>query len=86
MDVVHEAAELLGIAIANHVTLLSLDTVVIGGGVTEALGKPFIDRVRKSFRTFVFPKRCAEARLLMTELKDDAGVYGAALLARASLK
>lgn len=86
VEVVHEAADLLGIAIANHVTLLSLDTVVIGGGVTEALGKPFMARIRKSFRKFVFPRRCADAQLLMTELKDDAGVFGAALLARAAVK
>ena len=31
-------AELLGVAIANIVTMLSIDCVVLGGGVTEALG------------------------------------------------
>ena len=84
-EVVHEAAHLLGIAIANFITVLSVDTVVLGGGVTEALGKPYLHRIQKSFRKDVFPKRCADARLLMTELKDDAGIFGAALLARAEL-
>jgi glucokinase len=86
VEVINEAADLLGIAIANYVTLLSVDTVVIGGGVTEALGMPYLNRIRRSFRRFVFPKRCAEARLLMTELKDDAGIFGAALLARAAME
>jgi glucokinase len=86
MEVVNEAAHLLGIAIANYVTVLSVGTVVIGGGVTEALGKPYLDRISRSFRAHVFPRRCADARLVMTKLKDDAGVLGAAMLARASLR
>jgi glucokinase len=85
-EVVHEAADLLGIAIANYVTVLSVDTVVIGGGVTEALGEPYVRRIRKSFRKFVFPKRCADARLVITALKDNAGILGAALLAREAVK
>jgi len=85
-EVVHESAELLGIAIASFVTVLAVDTVVIGGGVTEALGKPYLKRIRKAFRKFVFPKRCADARLVMTALKDNAGIFGAALLARAALR
>jgi glucokinase len=81
--VVNEAADLLGIAIANWVTVLALDTVIIGGGVTEALGTPFIKLVRKSFDRDVFPARSRKAQLVMTKLKDDAGLLGAALLARA---
>ena len=80
--VVNEAAELLGIAIANWVTVLALDTVIIGGGVTEALGAGFIKRVRQSFNHDVFPSRSRKARLMMTALRDDAGLVGAALLAR----
>lgn len=86
VEVIDEAAHFLGIAIANYITVLSIDTVVIGGGVTEALGKPYLDRIRKSFRKHVFPKRCADARLVMTELMDTAGIFGAALLARAAIK
>jgi len=86
VDVVNKAADLLGIAIANWITVLAIDNVVIGGGVTEALGRPYISRIRASFKKHVFPKRCQKCRLVMTELKDDAGLLGAALLARASLK
>jgi len=85
LRVVNEAADLLGVAIANVVTLLSVDTVVLGGGVTEALGRPFVDRVRRAFRRNVFPDRCAGARLVMSTLLDDAGLLGAALLARAAV-
>lgn len=80
--VIHQAADLLGTAIANWVTVLAPSRVVIGGGVTEALGGPFIDRIRRSFERDVFPARCRECELIMTELAADAGLLGAATLAR----
>ena len=76
------AANVLGSAIANAVTLLSIDTVVIGGGITEALGEPWVELVRTQFQSDVFPPQAAEwCRLLKTELESDAGMIGAAMLA-----
>jgi glucokinase len=86
VSVVDESADLLGIAIANWITVLAIDTVIIGGGVTEALGSPYLSRIRKSFKKHVFPARCQKCRLIMTKLKDDAGLLGAALLARAGIR
>jgi len=80
-EVVEHAASLLGAAIANHVTVLSLGAVVIGGGVTEAMGDALLDRIRHHFLRWVFPKRLREVPLLLTELRADAGIHGAALLA-----
>ena len=81
--VVNHAADLLGIAIANWVTVLALDTVIIGGGVIETLAPEFLKLVRKSFDRDVFPARSRKAKLVMTRLRDDAGLLGAALLAQA---
>lgn len=80
--VVNEAADLLGLSIANWITVLALDTVILGGGVSEALGEPYLKRIRASFKKHVFPKRCQKCQLILTKLKDDAGLLGAALLAR----
>jgi len=80
--VIHRAAELLGIAVANWVTVLAPGRVVIGGGVTESLGQPFIDLIRTSFERDVFPARFRACELVMTELAGDAGLLGAALRAR----
>ncbi|MCH8316397.1 MAG: ROK family protein [Planctomycetes bacterium] len=81
-QVVHRAADLLGIAIANWVTVLALDTVIVGGGMTEALGEPYLQQIRRSFEATVFPARSRACRLVSTQLKGDAGPLGAALLAR----
>ncbi len=80
--VVDDAAELLGIAIANAVTLLSVKAVVLGGGVAEALGERYAERVRESFEAHVFPSTLRKCKFVPSELGDDAGIVGAALLAR----
>lgn len=82
VEVVNSAADLLGTAIANWITMMSMRTVVLGGGVTEALGKPYTDRVLEAVRRQVFPSSLAQkVSLRTTKLKDDAGVLGAAMLA-----
>ncbi|MFN0132838.1 MAG: ROK family protein [Phycisphaerales bacterium] len=82
MQVVDHVADLLGIAIANAVTLLSLPRVVLGGGLTEAMGEPLVERVKKSARANVFPDKCRQVKIVATRLLDDAGALGAALIAQ----
>jgi glucokinase len=84
-EVVDEVAKLVGIAVANVVTVLSLPRVILGGGLTEAIGKPFVTEVKKSVKEFVFPDRCRQVEIVASELEDDAGLLGAALLAREKL-
>lgn len=80
--VIADAAHYIGIAIANNVTMLSLEAAVLGGGVTEALGKPFVKLVEASFKEHVFPAELADCPIVASTLGDDAGVIGAAWLAR----
>jgi glucokinase len=84
-SVVNAAADLLGLAIANFLTVLSLPTVILGGGVTEALGKPWLHRVRESVSQHVFPSSLQKCEIRASELGDDAGLLGAAMLARETL-
>lgn len=86
IEVVDHAAEELGAAIANAVTLLSLPRVVVGGGLTEALGKPFVQRVEASTRSLVFPRALREVDVVPSQLADNAGVFGAAMIALERLK
>lgn len=84
-DVVDQVARFVGIAVANVVTLLSLPRVILGGGLTEAIGKPFVSEVKKSVKEHVFPDRCRQVEIVASTLEDDAGLIGAALLARQKL-
>jgi glucokinase len=81
--VVDRAADLAGIAIANAIGLLSIPLVLMGGGLTEALGEPYRQRVADTFRKRLFPAELGErVEFRVTELEADAGLMGAAILAR----
>lgn len=78
---VRRAARFLGLGIGGLINLIGPDVVVIGGGVTEALGEPFVELVRASAweQTLVDPDHTIPIKI--AQLGDDAGVLGAALLA-----
>ena len=61
--------------------MLSIECVVLGGGVTEALGEAYVSRVRRGFERNVFPNTLRKTEILASTLNDDAGVLGAAMLA-----
>jgi glucokinase len=77
---INDGARRIGTSIANVITLLSLDRVVLGGGLSEALGEPYIDVIREQFQQDVFPKHCKQCSLLPTKLGPDAGLLGACSL------
>ena len=82
VEVIQYAGTVLGTALANAVTLLSIDTVVLGGGMTESLGAPWVELVRASFDRDVFPPQAADwCRIVPTRLHADAGLVGAAMIA-----
>lgn len=78
---VHETACYVGTGVANAVTLLSLPRVVLGGGVVEALGQPYVDLVAEQIRRETFPPGL-KVQVAMAKLADDAVMVGAAMMAR----
>lgn len=80
-EVIDHTAEMLGTAIGSIVTLLSLQRVVLGGGLTEAIGEALVDNVRASAAKIAFPDRCKNVEIVASALEDNAGVFGAALIA-----
>ncbi|MCC6676014.1 MAG: ROK family protein [Phycisphaerales bacterium] len=80
-EVIDHTAEVLGVAIGSVVTLLSIQRVVLGGGLTEAIGAPWVKLIRESVARIVFPDRCKNVEIVASELEDNAGVFGAALIA-----
>jgi glucokinase len=79
-DAIRRAAGYLGIGVANVVTTLHPDLVVLGGGVAE-MGAILLDRVREVMlsRVRMFP--ADGVRIERSRLGSRAGVVGAATLA-----
>lgn len=81
VEVLDSAAELLGITLAGVTTLLSLDRIVLGGGLTEAMGNSWVNLVEQHARKFAFPERCKQVKVVASTLEDRAGLLGAAMIA-----
>jgi glucokinase len=79
---VQRAAHFLGIGLGGLINVIGPEIVIVGGGVAGALGDPFVDLVRTSARTQALTDPEGKVRIDRTALGDDAGILGAALLAR----
>ena len=80
--IVEEAAEYIGIAIGNLVNILNPQVVVLGGGVMEALSDEMMPAVVKSAKSQVLTGTLRNVDIIASKLGDNAGITGAAVLAR----
>jgi glucokinase len=83
--IVAEATALIGVSVANAITLLSLGRIVVGGGIVERMGEAIVGPIAEAARADVFPDECRQTQFVATKLGDNAGLLGASLIARDAL-
>ena len=83
VQLVDDAARALGAGIGSVVNFLSPEVIVIGGGVTGALGDTFIERIWEIARRYTLPGAAAGIRCVPAALGDDAGIIGCAAFVKA---
>ena len=69
---------ILGRALANFSVVADPEVIVIGGGVSKA-GTFLTECIQKYFDEYAF-LACKETKIVLAELGNDAGIYGAAKL------
>jgi len=79
---VDEAAKAIAAGVGTVVNLLGPEIVVIGGGLTKALGPAFPERIWEITQRYALPRATENVRCVMAALGDDAGVTGAAAYAK----
>jgi glucokinase len=79
---VEEAAETIGVAVANIVHILAPDKIVLGGGMIEAMEELFVSTVKKTAKQNVMSVYKDRFDIVPAKLGDDAGAIGAAAWAR----
>src|SRR5438874_1214650 len=84
--VIEDAAEYIGIAVANLVNVLSPEVVVLGGGVIEALSDEMTGTIAKTANDYAMPGTMKGVDIIASKLGDNAGITGAAVLARREAK
>lgn len=75
------AGRYLGIGLAGAVNLLNLEAIVLGGGVAASFDL-LIAPLRRELNSRAFAVNAARVRIVRGQLGDDAGLLGAAALAR----
>ncbi len=75
------AADVFGWAVAQAVTMLSPNVVVVGGGVALAGEKLWFGPLRRAVDRYVFPPRKGTFKILPAELDEEVVVHGALVLA-----
>lgn len=77
--IVEQVSDYLGNALAIFSCVVDPEVIVIGGGVSKA-GQILIDNVKKYYQKYAFIS-CKDTPIVLAELENDAGIYGAAKLA-----
>jgi glucokinase len=81
-ELMSDAASALGWALAQAVTLLAPEIIVVGGGVSLA-GEPwFFGPLRRETARYVFPPLAESFRIVPARLGEEVVVHGALALAR----
>ncbi|MCX6570203.1 MAG: ROK family protein [Candidatus Aminicenantes bacterium] len=80
LEIVAETVTYLAMGIANIVSILNPEVVVVGGGLFQA-ADVFLDPVRREFKRWAQPLAARTVRIELSALGEDAGLYGCAKLA-----
>ncbi len=78
------AIENLGIGVASTINVIDVELVVVGGGLAEKLGQDLADRIQEAAAPWMLQPN-PDLIWAPSALGDDAGVVGAAALARAAV-
>jgi len=85
LEVVADAVTYLAMGVANIVSLLNPEVVVLGGGLFQA-ADVFLEPVRREFKRWAQPLAARSVRIERSKLGEDAGLYGCGRLAWIALE
>ena len=77
---IDRAAWATGLGLASAQNLLDLEAIIVGGGLGDRLGQPFVDQIVEQMTPHLFVPDEPPV-VLRTELGDLSGAVGAAMLA-----
>ncbi len=80
MEVVADVVTYLAMGVANIVSILNPEVVVVGGGLFQAADL-FLEPVRREFKRWAQPLAARSVRIEPSKLGEDAGLYGCGWLA-----
>jgi glucokinase len=79
-NAIAETAEYLAMGVANIVSILNPEMIVLGGGLMQA-GDLFINTIKDRMPNWAQPIAARQVQIKLTYLGEDAGLFGAGRLA-----
>ncbi|PAD36910.1 ROK family glucokinase [Terribacillus saccharophilus] len=83
--IVDRATSILAKTLANAAILTNPSRIIIGGGVSKA-GDALMKPIKEAFKKNALPRTTYECEIVLAQLGNDAGVYGAAYLVKQHLE
>jgi len=80
-EITDGTAKALALLCVNMLHTTGPERIVFAGGMIEA-GNPLLDRIKHYFRQYIWPLKDEPLQICFAELAQDAGIFGAAALAR----
>jgi glucokinase len=80
IDVLEEAGNWIAQAFGSMLNILDLEACIVGGGVSQA-GEMLLEPIRRHLPDHCWPQICKGVQVVAAELRNDAGILGAAALA-----
>jgi glucokinase len=81
LDVLDRAARYTAMGVANLISMLNPEAVVLGGGLMLGAGDLLLPRIRAEVPRWAQPIAAAKCRIEISQLGESAGLFGAARLA-----
>lgn len=85
IEAVDRCARYLGIAIGTLVNLYHPQVIILGGGIIEALGEVLLGKIIDESKQHAMPGLMGDVSFRISEMGDDAGVFGAYELSKVML-
>lgn len=79
--ILYKVGETIGLGIANIISILNPELVILGGGVGGNIFPLVCEVVQKTVEKWAQPIACQSVRIIRSALGDDAVVFGALRLA-----
>jgi glucokinase len=83
--VIEEAAEYTGIAVANLINVFNPEVIVLGGGLIQQMSDDMMAIITETAVDYSMTGTFDGIEIVASSLGDDAGITGAAVLARQSV-
>lgn len=77
MEAVDRACHYLAVATGNMINTISPDVIIYGGGVIEAVGDIFLEKISAEVDRYCMPSIRPTVELKIASLGDDSVIYGA---------